>query len=73
MDKGDWWAIVHGGHKESDMTEQHFHFTFRHRFLLVPRRVGFRIIPGNYSDQPFINCCENQGIPHPLLTTKSCH
>ena len=22
MDKGAWWAIVHGVHKESDMTEQ---------------------------------------------------
>ena len=22
MDRGAWWAIVHGGHKESDMTEQ---------------------------------------------------
>ena len=22
MDKGVWWATVHGGHKESDMTEQ---------------------------------------------------
>ena len=21
MDRGAWWAIVHGGHKESDMTE----------------------------------------------------
>ena len=21
MDRGDWWATVHGGHKESDMTE----------------------------------------------------
>ena len=23
MDMGAWWATVHGGHKESDMTEQH--------------------------------------------------
>ena len=22
MDRGAWWATVHGGHKESDMTEQ---------------------------------------------------
>ena len=22
MDRGAWWAIVHGGHKESDTTEQ---------------------------------------------------
>ena len=22
MDRGDWWATVHGGHKESDTTEQ---------------------------------------------------
>ena len=22
MNKGAWWAPVHGGHKESDMTEQ---------------------------------------------------
>ena len=22
MDRGDWWAIVHGGHRELDMTEQ---------------------------------------------------
>ena len=22
MDRGSWWATVHGGHKESDMTEQ---------------------------------------------------
>ena len=21
MDRGDWWATVHGGHKESDTTE----------------------------------------------------
>ena len=21
MDRGSWWATVHGGHKESDMTE----------------------------------------------------
>ena len=21
VDRGAWWAIVHGGHKESDMTE----------------------------------------------------
>ena len=21
MDRGTWWAVVHGGHKESDMTE----------------------------------------------------
>ena len=21
MDRGAWWAIVHGGHKELDMTE----------------------------------------------------
>ena len=30
IDRGAWWATVHGGHKESDMTEQlihslHFH------------------------------------------------
>ena len=30
MDRGTWWATVHGGHKESDMTKQlHFlHFDF---------------------------------------------
>ena len=22
MDRGDWWAIVHGGHRELDMTER---------------------------------------------------
>ena len=22
MDKGAWWVIIHGGHKESDITEQ---------------------------------------------------
>ena len=26
MDRGAWWAIVHGGHKESDTTEQLTHF-----------------------------------------------
>ena len=27
MDGGAWWATVHGGRKESDMTERlHFHF-----------------------------------------------
>ena len=27
MDGGAWQAVVHGGHKELDMTEQlHFHF-----------------------------------------------
>ena len=25
MDRGDWWAIIHGGHKESDTTEQLTH------------------------------------------------
>ena len=25
MDRGAWWAIVHGGHKELDMTEELTH------------------------------------------------
>ena len=25
MDRGAWWAVVHGGHKESDMTEMTWH------------------------------------------------
>ena len=25
MDRGDWWAIIHGGRKESDMTERLTH------------------------------------------------
>ena len=25
VDRGAWWAIVHGGHKESDTTEQLTH------------------------------------------------
>ena len=25
MDRGAWWATVHGGHKESDTTEQLTH------------------------------------------------
>ena len=30
MDGGAWWATVHGGRKESDMTERlHFHFHFQ--------------------------------------------
>ena len=28
MGRGSWWATVHGGHEESDMTERlHFHFS----------------------------------------------
>ena len=25
MDRGAWWALVHGGHKESDITEMTWH------------------------------------------------
>ena len=28
MDRGTWWATVHGGRKESDMTERQTPFTF---------------------------------------------
>ena len=26
MDRGDWWATVHGVAKRPDMTDEHFHF-----------------------------------------------
>ena len=36
MDRGAWWATVHGGRKESDTTEQlHFHFHFVYKFHSV--------------------------------------
>ena len=37
MDRGAWWATVHGGHKESDMTEQLS--TAQHR--LTPTSLSF--------------------------------
>ena len=41
MDREAWWATVHGGHKESDMTEVTSHTTFI-KFLLYPSRYSFR-------------------------------
>ena len=41
VDRGAWQATVHGGHKESDMTEVTSHTTFI-KFLLYPSRYSFR-------------------------------
>ena len=55
MDRGAWWAIVHGGCKESDMTEQPTLFFFRWYFN--------QVIPKNWKQrlkQIFANQCSQQ-------------
>ena len=34
MDRGAWRALVHGGHKESDMTEQLTHISLQQVFII---------------------------------------
>ena len=39
MDRGAWWATVHGVHKKSDTTERlHFHFQWQRQNLGCPLR-----------------------------------
>ena len=33
MDRGAWWATVHGGHKDSDVTEQLTHTLFTSKYV----------------------------------------
>ena len=41
MDRGAWQAIVHGGPKKLDMTEQLFHFySFQHNHVKVKGKVN---------------------------------
>ena len=51
MDRGAWWATVHGGHKESDTTERarthtHAHFNVCTPFLLaqIPCSINMEIL-----------------------------
>ena len=51
MDRGAWWATVHGGHKESDTTERththtHAHFNVYTPFLLAqtPCSINMEIL-----------------------------
>ena len=40
MDRGAWWATVHGVPKKSDVTERLFHFHFTSLSLGSPREQG---------------------------------
>ena len=54
MDRGTWWAIVHGGPKESDMTESHIHTnTHTHTHTHTQRPVN--------SIQHWVVCSGEQG------------
>ena len=44
MERGAWWATVHGGHKELDMTERLHSHTYRY--------IYFGGIPGGAVDPP---------------------
>ena len=35
MDRGAWWATVHGGHKELDVTERQHAHTLQLRYMLL--------------------------------------
>ena len=44
MDRGAWWATVHGVHKKSDTTERlHFHFQWQRQNLGCPLREHARL------------------------------
>ena len=59
MDRGAWWATVHGVTKESDTTERlHFHFYFQWQYMnceLPDVQAGFR--KGRGMRDQIVNIC----------------
>ena len=48
LDRGAWWATVHGGHSESDTTEQMFQLIHRFLILLMVNVVALLYFPFNF-------------------------
>ena len=68
MDRGLWQAGVHGGHKESDMTEQLTHTRYKQclHWALCCTRKG-------YLNNPIVHFRRRQWHPTPVLLPRKSH
>ena len=57
MDRGAWWATVHGGHKKLDMTEHAHTYTHTHTHTqshIVHHWLGSHFIGGNHTPSSLV-------------------